>query len=921
MRPIKLTLSAFGPYANKTVLDLDSLGERGLYLITGDTGSGKTTIFDAIIYALYGDPSGENRDANMFRSKYAAVETPTFVELVFKYGEKEYTVKRNPEYERPSKRGTGMATQKAEAELICPDGRIITKTREVTEEINKIIGVDRNQYKQIAMIAQGEFLELLLASTDERKEIFRKIFNTEPYEKLQRELSSEASKLYKELEKHKNSIRQYIDGIKVREDSELSDQLNMGKNSEITTEETVEILKKIIEQDEIEKSEVKEKLDNTEKTLSEISEKIAKAKDNEKTKLNLEQNKIEFLEISPKREEAERNLKLEEEKKSSREQLKEETLILKRELEKYIELDEVQSEILKIEKSLENEKTSLESLTKSSELISKEISEKLKEQSDLKDCRADREKLLSKIDKLENKGRKVESVIEAFHEYNNLKELLESEQQNYKVLSSEMESAKNQYDIQNKAYLDEQAGILASELRESEPCPVCGSTEHPLKAKLSEKAPDRETLDKLKENYEKLSLKSSAASGKCSEISGKVESKRLEIEKSSTEIFKEVDFSNVYAELLESKNKLLLEREELLKELEISNGNVEKLEELERTLPMLNKREEDIKRETLERDRQIADLKSSVKHKSEGLEKLRKNLAHSSREEAEMVILEKEQVLNKMERDYSEAVSKLDSIKSEITRLESKIKTLEEEIQVAEEVNIELEEKRRFDLQREKSGYMEEFTSISSRLDNNNSALENINLQLKTLGKGETKYTWVSSLSKTANGNIAGKEKIMLETYIQMTYFDRIIARANTRFMNMTNGQYELKRRVEQENNRSQSGLELNIIDHYNGSERSVKTLSGGESFKASLSLALGLSDEVQSSAGGIKLDTMFVDEGFGSLDDESLSQAIQTLSSLSEGNRLVGIISHVSELKEKIDRQIIVKKDKTGCSSVSIVT
>lgn len=921
MRPIKLTLSAFGPYANKTVLDLDSLGERGLYLITGDTGSGKTTIFDAIIYALYGDPSGENRDANMFRSKYATVDTPTFVELVFKYGEKEYTVKRNPEYERPSKRGTGMATQKAEAVLICPDGRIITKTREVTEEINKIIGVDRNQYKQIAMIAQGEFLELLLASTDERKEIFRKIFNTEPYEKLQRELSTEASKLYKELEKHKNSIRQYIDGIKVREDSELSVQLNMGKNSEINTEETVEILKKIIEQDEIEKSIVKEKLDNTEKTLSEISEKIAKARDNEKTKLNLEQNKSAFLEISPKMEEAERNLKLEEEKKANREQLKEEILLLKRELEKYIELDEIQSEILKIEKSLESEETLLENLTKSSELISKEINEKFKEQSDLKDCRTDREKLLSKIDKLENKGREIESVIEAFHEYNNLKELLESEQQNYKVLSSEMESAKNQYDIQNKAYLDEQAGILASELRESEPCPVCGSTEHPLKAKLSEEAPDRETLDKLKENYEKLSLKSSAASGKCSEISGKVESKRLEIEKSSTEIFKEVDFSNVYAELLESKNKLLLEREELLKELEISNGNVEKLEELERTLPMLNKREEDIKRETLERDRQIADLKSSVKHKSEELEKLRKNLAHSSREEAELVILEKERVLNKMEQDYSEAVSKLDSIKSEITRLESKIKTLEEEIQVAEEVNIELEEEKRFGLQREKSEYMEEFTSISSRLDNNNSALENISLQLKTLGKGETKYTWVSSLSKTANGNIAGKEKIMLETYIQMTYFDRIIARANTRFMKMTNGQYELKRRVEQENNRSQSGLELNIIDHYNGSERSVKTLSGGESFKASLSLALGLSDEVQSSAGGIKLDTMFVDEGFGSLDDESLSQAIQTLSSLSEGNRLVGIISHVSELKEKIDRQIIVKKDKTGCSSVSIVT
>jgi len=210
--------------------------------------------------------------------------------------------------------------------------------------------------------------------------------------------------------------------------------------------------------------------------------------------------------------------------------------------------------------------------------------------------------------------------------------------------------------------------------------------------------------------------------------------------------------------------------------------------------------------------------------------------------------------------------------------------------------------------------------TIYSRITSNKASLDNILKKLNEIKTVEEKWIWIKSLSNTANGNLSGKEKIMLETYIQMTYFDRIINRANTRFMVMSGGQYELKPRKEAENNRSQSGLELDVIDHYNGTERSVKTLSGGESFKASLSLALGLSDEIQSSAGGIKLDTMFVDEGFGSLDDESLAQAIKALSSLAEGNRLVGIISHVSELKDKIDKQIVVKKEKTGGSNISIV-
>ena len=227
---------------------------------------------------------------------------------------------------------------------------------------------------------------------------------------------------------------------------------------------------------------------------------------------------------------------------------------------------------------------------------------------------------------------------------------------------------------------------------------------------------------------------------------------------------------------------------------------------------------------------------------------------------------------------------------------------------------------RRNEIVQKRSALESEFRDLHHRTETNREVLRQIEKQSAAIADVEKRWMMVGPLADTANGNLSGKEKIMLETYVQMAYFDRIIERANTRFMVMSGGQYELKRRREADNNRSQSGLSLDVVDHYNGTERSVKTLSGGESFKASLSLALGLSDEIQASAGGIQLDTMFVDEGFGSLDEESLQQAMRALNGLAEGNRLVGIISHVPELREKIDRQIIVRKDRSGGSRVEVV-
>jgi len=302
------------------------------------------------------------------------------------------------------------------------------------------------------------------------------------------------------------------------------------------------------------------------------------------------------------------------------------------------------------------------------------------------------------------------------------------------------------------------------------------------------------------------------------------------------------------------------------------------------------------------------------------LEKLLKTLEYESKVKAEEAVAILENKRKQLKQTLDKAQKAYTNCKSGVDSLNGTIKALIAQLKDAEEIDIEAEKKQQSELTREKKTLSEKITQLSSRLDQNNGALRNIQERGDRLSEVETNWIWAKALSNTANGNLSGKEKIMLETYIQMTYFDRILARANTRFMVMSGGQYELKRRIEADNNRSQSGLELDVIDHYNGTERSVKTLSGGESFKASLSLALGLSDEIQSSAGGIRLDTMFVDEGFGSLDEESLQQAMRALYGLTEGNRLVGIISHVSELKEKIDKQIVVTKEKSGGSRAKII-
>ena len=921
MRPNKLIMSAFGPYAGKVEVELDKLGQNGLYLITGDTGAGKTTIFDAITYALFGEASGDNRETSMFRSKYAEPETPTEVELYFTCNNKEYYIKRNPEYDRPKSRGEGFTSEKANAELHFPDGRVITKLKEVNNAVVEIIGIDRNQFAQIAMIAQGDFLKLLLASTDERKKIFQKLFKTQSYYVLQEKLKAESGKLSHEYDAIKSSIEQYINGIVCEEENTCFDEVCNAKDGDLTTEEIVELLEKLIAEDEnIEKTIAKEK-EKLQKELDDIKARISKAEDILSAKTDLEKNETEFKTESEKESILKEKLKAEEERLPKVKEFTEKVAEIKALLPDYDELSEKQSTFNKNKTFIDNSSENISKTEAKIKSLTDEISALTEENKSLEKIGEEKLKLKTEKKKKEEEKTKLEKLDKDIDDAVALCSKSVKVQGDYKTKYFEAELLDIELKEKTRIYLEAQAGILAETLEENIPCPVCGSTTHPQIATKPVDVPTKEELDNLQDRLNDANEVANNARTEAGKLKGASDEKEESVKKEISSLLGDVsldDAKSVIAVRVSDIDSLVYELDKKLTE---AQAKIERKEELDELIPEksfalekekeeLSKLKDDVKAKTVENDalgKRIAELT--------------KKLTFETKIEAENQIATLNKEAEEIQKAYDDALKDVNDNKEKLASLKSAKEEILKRIGGGTDVDLEKEKENKHLLEEKQTELDAKSKEVHSRKISNKTSLDNIQQKLDEIKAVEEKWTWMKALSNTANGNLSGKEKVMLETYIQMTYFDRIINRANTRFMVMSGGQYELKRRKEAENNRSQSGLELDVLDHYNGTLRSVKTLSGGESFKASLSLALGLSDEIQSSAGGIRLDTMFVDEGFGSLDDESLAQAIKALSSLAEGNRLVGIISHVSELKDKIDKQIVVKKEKTGGSNITIVS
>lgn len=920
MRPIRLTVSAFGPYVGATVLDMDKLGKSGLYLITGDTGAGKTTLFDAITYALYGEASGDNREASMLRSKYADADTPTQVELVFEYRGKVFTVRRNPEYERQSKRGGGTTMQRADAELIMADGRVVTKTKEVTAAIVDIMGLSRDQFSRIAMIAQGEFLKLLLAPTEERKEIFRRIFRTELYQKLQDRLKVESGDLGSGCERLKSGIGQHIAGVTCQEDDVLRIELDKAKEGALPLDDTMALLARLIEQDEAEETTKTDALHAVEGQLTEISALLGRAEEIQKVRAALAAAQAELAVRQLQEKERLATLEAEQARQPERERLDAAITTAKNKLPQYAELDAAQAQ-LAAKRELFGQKQALLVTNKESMEGAKARHAALKQElEELKDCEAQRERLESRKNDAEKRKTQLAALFLTAERCAKLEQSLQAARDAYRKAGAAAAEAQSDYSHKNRAFLDEQAGILAEHLRDGEPCPVCGSAEHPHPARKSQHAPTETELERVKLASERAQAKATETSAAAGELLGQLTAQKSEIEKQSAELLGGCTYEEAGAKLRIALAEAMDAEAQLKEKLAAAALRCERRRAAEGELSSREAEIAALESAVAELGIASALLAGEIASMTSAVEKLAAGLPFESRALAEKHIAQTEASKAALQKSFEDAQTAHTEAKSAVDALAGRVNAHTEQLRSADEINADAEREKQAALLAQKRELSGALTALAARLAGNRAARDRIARQSGDLAALEEKWTWVKALSNTANGNLSGKEKIMLETYIQMTYFDRIIERANTRFMIMSGGQYELKRRVEADNNRSQSGLELDVVDHYNGTERSVKSLSGGESFQASLALALGLSDEIQSYAGGVRLDTMFVDEGFGSLDEEALRQAMAALAGLAEGSRLVGIISHVAELKEKIDRQIVVTKEKSGGSRVEIV-
>ncbi len=798
MKPLKLVISAFGPYAERTEIDYTELGTNGLYLVTGDTGAGKTMLFDALTYALYGETSGKTREAGMLRSQYADKDTQTFVELTFSLHGKEYTVRRNPEYTRPAKRGGGMTSEKAAAQLVYPDGRNpVTKLGDVTKAIEELIGINYTQFVQIAMIAQGRFRELLEADTANRSKIFRQLFHTNLFNDLQDRVKRDAinkNNEYKELERR---LAQSMNGVKADRYPVQLAVLEQGKENAYKgcLENCLELVHIVIESDKDKLSKLQQQVQAVDVELVKVGTILQQAQQYQTVQQNLAGK--------------ERSLKLAEDEL---EKLKQNKAEQEKELQGYQSADE---EINQYRLQLAQYKT--DGLA---------LSQQIKE---------------------------VDAVTTAHQEYVVETKRLEGMRKEYAVKRNNLNIQRRIREHAEDAFLQAQAGFLAKELKVNEPCPVCGSTEHPHVAVLPDTIPTKEQVEFEKSKESKLFQETEEIGGQGKNQAKTTEAKRKQLLELGANLFQITEIESLLLAVQESKQKLLDEQTALQKNEQTCNQLITAAEARGK------------KKKVLE----------------EKIQKLQ------------------EQLQNK-ENDIS-------TTKGQIVSLTDQVK------QLTPPSDIDAIQNQEKELQAKKATLDRQAKEIFAAIDANQRIVQEVGNWQEQLAVCEKESTWMRSLSDTLNAQISGKKRVDLETYIQMTYFDRILRRANSRLLNMTSGQYELRREdAEKGSGKSLTGLELAVVDHYSGSQRSVKTLSGGESFMASLALALGLADEVQASAGGIQLETLFVDEGFGSLDENALNQAIQTLQGLGEGNRLVGIISHVHELQERIDRQIIVSKKRS---------
>lgn len=819
MKPLELIMSAFGSYAGETRIDFSDV-QQGVFLITGDTGAGKTTIFDAVTYALYDRTSGMKREGAMMRSQYADGDTKTYVEFTFTHRQERYTVRRNPEYRRKKKRKSGgqdaFTTERAQVSLTMPDGSDYPGNRtRINRKIVEIIGLDVQQFTQTVMIAQGDFLRLLHAQSQERKQIFGNIFNTSIYWRIQEELKAKAREEKEKLEDQRKSLQREIERVECPADYPQKEQWEEIKNTaQPDISQALIFLKDICALGEEKQDQIRQRMEETQKELEKLQG---------------------YLEAADSVNELFRQLERAQERKE--------------------ELKQKLPAMEEIKKRLENVRVSLSAAEKEEQMEEQNrFWEQIKEERQKEEQQIQAEKKLLDIyqNAPENLDRELEDIQKGSmkDQAGKLLTLTREKarlQEEKKRQQEEVRKKETAYECGYRSFLEAQAGLLAQELKEGSPCPVCGSTRHPHRAELPEGALNQRQLERLKEELERAR-------------------KKLE---------------QAEASFREAQDSCDRQYQKCLQEIGRREGKAEQLKGQE-------------EREQKKKEQAREAFKQALREAGISVEAY-----HSA----------------KKDRQQAENWQKsLDTYQEECIRADENCRRCAQVLRGKHRADTKEAQEKVLERKEEKQFLEQESHRLFAQQERNGEIMGRLEQLKEEEERQREKYEVMLTLSRTANGTLNQSIKMDFETYVQRRFFSHVIYCANQRFVKMTSGQLILRlRELKNLSTQGQAGLDLDVYSPLTGGVRDVKTLSGGESFMAALSMALGMADVISAAAGAVRMDTMFIDEGFGSLDEEARERAVGILNELAGSSRLVGIISHVEELKDQIDRKLYVSRTEKG--------
>lgn len=1039
MKPLQLTMCGFGPFGGAVTVDFTRFDGKGLFLITGDTGAGKTTIFDGIAFALFGDVSGAARPVNTVRSDYALPTEETYVTLTFRHKGEDYTVHRVPAYVRQKKRGTGTMAANAEASLTMPDGRVVTKPQQVTKAITALLGVNLEQFKQIAMIAQGEFLSILLADSTQRSVIFRRVFDTGLYGDLQERLKALAADRQQACKAQDQYLAQLWDSVLCDPEGDLYDdfQQRRGADAVCALEDSMALLRSLTAEDDDRYQQIsgeKAALDRSYEALVEaiakgdaVNQKLASLSQAREDKARLTEQAPAMESLAGEIGAGERALdmvkSLEQQWQLSRKSAADLEAAIRQgqtELEdagrqrqarddRYQTLLPVQAEIDRLAGQIASEEGQLEQYGEAETLAARKevlaeqngkqaasLAETAAQQAQNEMARQNCAQAVEQArglesqlqaakygqERLAQRRADLEKAAAAIRETAKAEADLAEGQHRFFASDSRFAEISQQYDRLERMFFQNQAGLLASQLEAGKPCPVCGSVDHPHAAVLPDHAPSEAELEAQRVKLEAARTARERDSGVCREQRTRLGSLQGQLEQLCQAVFGSFDEDrDALARAIEraiadcQKEQVSLTEQARLLQVKLDQ-RAEQEDQLVRLTDdgeRLRKEQATLERAKMEGERDYAAVcgrleavMSALPYRSrqaasDAIARLRTELAgHKDRlETAAAQLRESEQQVASLEtllqkqtaqlpaaterqaadhRLFLEGLSRagfsdlasyqaacldretlaqkketLSNYRTAAALAHSRLAQLEAETAGLKQVDLQGLLRDQADLKEQRQALEDRQRVVDGRRQNNRRALAKMEAAERELGKQRREAMLLDHLSKTANGNLKNKQKIAFEQYIQAYYFRRIIQSANQRLAIMTGGRYRLERRETALDKQHAFGLDLDVFDSYTGKVRPVNTLSGGESFKAALSMALGLLDVVQAMAGGVEIDTVFIDEGFGSLDSESLEQALQVLTQLTANDRLVGIISHVAELKERIDQKIVVTKTTAG--------